>query len=365
MSIKYTNIVDNLPASIPFVGPEAQERANGQIFRARIGANESVFGPSAKAVQAIQKEITNTWQYGDPENFDLKNALALKYSVLSENIVVGEGIDGLLGYLVRLIIQEGDNVVTTDGAYPTFNYHVNGYGGKLHKVPFKNDTEDLEGLLTKVKETSAKILYVSNPNNPMGTINQPKGIENLIKNLPKTTMLCLDEAYIDFLPSDLIPNISENEPNVIRMRTFSKAYGMAGLRVGYAIGEKNTILNFEKIRNHFGMSRVSQVGALAALDDNEFINDIIRKVELAKKRIINIVKANNCKYVNSYTNFIAIDCLRDDVFAKNILENLIKNGIFVRMPYSYPQNRCIRVTVGLDEDINLFAKYFPIALKDS
>ncbi len=365
MSIQYTKIVEKLPSSVPFIGPEAQERNLKQVFKARIGANESVFGPSLKATLAMQNEIIKTWKYGDPENFDLKHALAKKHMVKSENIVVGEGIDGLLGYLVRLLIEKGDNVVTTDGAYPTFNYHVEGFGGQLHKVPFKNDTEDLENLLIKVRETSAKILYVSNPNNPMGTINKPIDIERLIQNLPDNTVLCLDEAYIDFIDSALIPNVSTNIKNVIRMRTFSKAYGMAGLRVGYAIGEKNLILNFEKIRNHFGMSRVSQVGALAAIEDNEFIGEVVKKVSLARNRISDIALSNNCKFIPSHTNFIAIDCLKDALFAKSVLENLIKKGIFVRMPYSFPQNRCIRVTVGLDSDIDLFEQNFPIALAES
>ena len=365
LGAQYTKIVKKLPSSVPFVGPEAQERNLKQFFRARIGANESVFGPSSKATLAMQNEITKTWKYGDPENFDLKHALAKKHMVEFENIVVGEGIDGLLGYLVRLLIEKGDNVVTTDGAYPTFNYHVEGFGGQLHKVPFKDDTEDLENLLIKVKETSAKILYVSNPNNPMGTINKPSNIEILIQNLPKNTILCLDEAYIDFVDPGLIPKISTNIKNVIRMRTFSKAYGMAGLRVGYAIGEKDLILNFEKIRNHFGMSRVSQVGALAALEDNQFISEVIKKVTLARNRINDIALSNNCKFIPSHTNFIAIDCLKDASFAKRVLDNLIKKGIFVRMPYSYPQNRCIRVTVGLDHDIDLFEQNFPLALAES
>ena len=150
MSIQFTNIVNKLPASVPFVGPEAQERAIKQLFKARIGANESVFGPSEKTISAMQKELSKTWMYGDPENYDLKHALAIKHNVQFENIVVGEGIDGLLGYLVRLFIEKGDNVVTTDGAYPTFNYHIEGFGGQLHKVPFSNDTEDLENLLKKL-----------------------------------------------------------------------------------------------------------------------------------------------------------------------------------------------------------------------
>ena len=136
MSIQFTDIVNKLPASVPFVGPEAQERSIDQLFKARIGANESVFGPSEKAISAMKKHLSEVWMYGDPENFDLKHALAKKHKVNFENIVIGEGIDGLLGYLVRLIIEKGDNVVTTDGAYPTFNYHVEGFGGNLHKVPF-------------------------------------------------------------------------------------------------------------------------------------------------------------------------------------------------------------------------------------
>ena len=365
MSIKYTQIVQTLPSSVPFVGPEAQERTLGKSFDARIGANESVFGPSPKAIVAMQNQIGKAWKYGDPENFDLKHALAKKHNVEFENIIVGEGIDGLLGYLVRLFVEQGDNVVTTDGAYPTFNYHVEGFGGQLQKVPFKDDTEDLDNLLTKVKETKAKILYVSNPNNPMGTLNSVNNINNLIENLPVETLLCLDEAYIDFVPLKLTPEISINKPNIIRMRTFSKAYGMAGARVGYGIGAKDLILNFEKVRNHFGMSRISQVGALESIYDGDFIIDVISKVENSKKRIAKIALANNCKIINSFTNFVAIDCCKSAEYAKKVLESLIRQGVFVRMPYSFPQNRCIRVTAGLDKDIDLFEKAFTIALMES
>ena len=362
MNLKYTKIVEKLPSSVPFVGPEAQERSLNKVFDARIGANESVFGPSLKATLAMNHEVSSTWKYADPENYDLKLALSNKHGAKFENIIVGEGIDGLLGYLVRLFVEKGDNVVTTDGAYPTFNYHVEGFGGNLYKVPFKNDKEDLKQLLLKVKETSAKILYVSNPNNPMGTTNTKTSIEDLIRNLPKETLLCLDEAYADFLPNDQIPNIPLDTENVIRMRTFSKAYGMAGARVGYGIGSEDLIRNFDKVRNHFGMSRISQAGALASLDDNQFIQNIIAKVKISIEKITEIAIKNNCKVILSSANFIAIDCCRDQVFAKKVLDNLILQGVFVRMPYSSPQNRCIRVTAGLEDDIKLFEKAFPIAL---
>ena len=362
MNLKYTKIVEKLPSSVPFVGPEAQERSLNKVFDARIGANESVFGPSLKATLAMNHEVSSTWKYADPENYDLKFALANKHGTKFENIIVGEGIDGLLGYLVRLFVEKDDNVVTTDGAYPTFNYHVEGFGGNLYKVPFKNDKEDLKQLLLKVKETSAKILYVSNPNNPMGTTNTKTSIEDLIRNLPKETLLCLDEAYADFLTDDQLPIIPLDIENVIRMRTFSKAYGMAGARVGYGIGSEDLIRNFDKVRNHFGMSRISQAGALASLNDNQFIQNIISKVKISIEKITEIAIKNNCKVISSSANFIAIDCCRDQVFAKKVLDNLILQGVFVRMPYSSPQNRCIRVTAGLEDDIKLFEKAFPIAL---
>ena len=309
MGIQYTDIVCKLPSSVPFVGPEAQERSLNQTFKARIGANESVFGPSPKAILAMQKELRKTWKYGDPENFDLKHALAKKHKVKSENIVVGEGIDGLLGYLVRLFISPGDNVVTTNGAYPTFNYHVIGFGGKLSKVEFLDDREDLNSILAAAIKTKAKLVYCSNPNNPMGTINNPNHLADFVKELPSECLLCLDEAYCDFLDSDLIPNIEVENQKIIRMRTFSKAYGLAGARCGYAIGSEGLIKSFDKIRNHFGMNRTAQLAALASVKDKNHISEVRKKVKSSISSLSEIAIENKCLPVDTYANFIAIDCI--------------------------------------------------------
>ena len=137
-----TPLAASLPTSVPFVGPEAQERTRGAPFLARLGANESAFGPSPRAIEAMRDAAADVWMYGDPESHDLRAALATHHGVGPENIMVGEGIDGLLGLLVRLYVGEGDAVVTSAGAYPTFNYHVAGFGGALHTVPYVNDHED-------------------------------------------------------------------------------------------------------------------------------------------------------------------------------------------------------------------------------
>jgi len=145
---RFTKLIESLPASVPFVGPETQERERGHPFRARLGANESLFGPSPKAIAALERAAQDIWMYGDAQSFALRSALAEKHGTGIENIVMGGGIDGLLGSLVRLTVEPGDPVVSSLGAYPTFNYHVEGYGGALHKLPYHDDHEDPEALIS-------------------------------------------------------------------------------------------------------------------------------------------------------------------------------------------------------------------------
>ena len=281
---RYTALVDRLPASVPFVGPETAERERGRPFKARIGANESVFGPSPKAIEAMAREASETWKYGDSLSYDLRMALADRLGVGAGNIIVGEGIDGLLGYLVRLVVGEGDKVVTSFGAYPTFNYHVTGFGGELVTVPYRDDHEDPEALIAKAGEVGAKLVYIANPDNPMGTWHDAATIQRMIDAVPDGTLLVLDEAYLEFAPEGTAPAIDPDDARVIRMRTFSKAYGMAGARVGYAIGAEPLITAFNKIRNHFGMARISQAGALAALHDDAWLAQVQGKVSARRSR---------------------------------------------------------------------------------
>lgn len=361
---KLTALAARLPSSVPFVGPEAQERAMGHPFRARIGANENVFGPSLEAIAAMQEGAQDIWMYGDPESHDLRAALAAHHGIAPENIVVGEGIDGLLGYLVRLFIAEGDAVVTSEGAYPTFNYHVAGFGGMLHKVPYKDDAEDLGALIAKARETSAKLVYFANPDNPMGTWSSGASVAKALDDLPAGCLLVLDEAYIEFAPEGTEAPIAIDDPRVIRMRTFSKAYGMAGARVGYAMGAEPLITAFGKIRNHFGMNRAAQAGALAALADQEHLSEVLSRVAKAREEITRIAKAIGLSALPSATNFVAVDCGRDAAFAKAVLDGLVARGIFVRMPFAEPQNRCIRVSCGRPEDLSAFASALPEVLAE-
>ncbi len=356
----YTPLALSLPATVPFVGPETQERQRGAPFVARLGANESIFGPSPRAIEAMA--ATDIWKYGDPESHDLRHALADHHGVKPENIVVGEGIDGLLGYLVRLLVGLGDTVVTSGGAYPTFNYHVAGFGGALHKVPYRDDHEDPEALYAKAVEVDAKLVYLANPDNPMGSWHKGADILAAMEALPAGCLLVLDEAYVECAPEGTTAPVSADDPRVIRMRTFSKVYGMAGARVGYAIGAPGLIEAFNKVRNHFGMNRAAQAGALAALQDANWLSQVQAQIATARDRIGQIARKNGLVPLPSATNFVAIDCGGDGAFAKAVLEGLVAQGIFVRMPFAAPQNRCIRVSCGTVTDLDAFAAALPKAL---
>jgi histidinol-phosphate aminotransferase len=356
-------LIANLPATTPFVGPEAIERQRKIAFRARIGANESVFGPSRKAIAAMTEAAAQCWMYGDPEQHDLKAALATHHGVKIENIAVDSGIDALFGLVVRLCVLPGETVVTSLGGYPTFIFHVDGHGGRLVRVPYRDDREDLDALLAAAKEERAHVLYFANPDNPMGTWWGAKDVQRLIDGVPDGCLLVLDEAYSDTAPADAIPPLDVGNESVLRFRTFSKAYGMAGARVGYCIGAPSVIRHFDKIRNHFDVTRMSQAGAMAALADQSYLREVVGRIARARARIGEIAGANGLKAIPSATNFVAVDCGRDGDFARKVLSELIGRGVFVRMPGVAPLDRCIRISAGTDRDLDLLAEALPQALR--
>lgn len=361
---RFTPLAASLPATVPFVGPEAIERQRGLAVSARIGANESGFGPSPAVLAAIAEKAGEIWKYNDPENHALKVALAAHLGLQPSNFVIGEGIDDLLGLIVRLVIEPGMPVVTSLGAYPTFNFHVNGFGGRLVTAPYRDDREDLDALLKLVKQEDAPLVYFANPDNPMGSWWDARDVIAFARALPPTTLLVLDEAYSETAPEGSIPAADAliDLRNVIRTRTFSKAYGLAGARVGYGIGTPGTVSAFDKIRNHFGMPRLSTEAALAALADQAYLVDVVGRIKAARERIAGIAKANGLTPLPSATNFVAIDAGRDGVYARAIVDGLMEHGVFIRMPGVAPLNRCIRVSTGLSADLDLFEEALPKVL---
>lgn len=359
-----TRIVRDLPRLVPFVGPEAQERARGKPFKLRLGANESVFGPSPRALRAMAEAASENWKYSDPESHDLRAAIARHHGVSLDNVVVGEGIDGLLGLAIKIVSEPGSVVVTSNGAYPTFNFHVAAQGAELVKVPFRDDREDLEALLAAVIERRAGVLYVSNPDNPMGSWWDAAALGRLIEALPDGVLLLLDEAYCDTAPAGAVPAIDVGNAQVLRLRTFSKAYGLAGARIGYALGHADLIQHFEKVRNHYGINRVGQVGALEALLDQAYLREAVGRIAASRETIARIASDAGLRPLPSAANFVTIDCGADGAFAAAVLNELLARDVFARKPAVTPLDRCIRISCGCEEDMAVLADVLPRVVQD-
>jgi histidinol-phosphate aminotransferase len=243
-----------------------------------------------------------------------------------------------------------------DGAYPTFALHISNLGGVVARVPYVDDHESIDDLLAETRKLDASVLYFTNPDNPMGTFWGKGDVARLIKNLPADAALFLDEAYCEFAPKEALVPIDVSNPQVIRFRTFSKAYGMAGARIGYVLAHEEIVAALNKVRNQYGINRVGQIGALAALGDQAWLAQVRDWTAEGRERIYKIAANNGLNAIASMTNFVTVDMGKDQAYAKNILDEINKRGVFMRMPFAAPGNRCIRVGVGKPEDLDLFEK---------
>jgi len=338
-------IVAALPANTPFVGPERIMRERGLHELLRLGANESAFGPAPSAVAAMAAELERTAWYGDPDSLDLRDAIAQKHGCTPAHVSVGSGIDDLMGLAVRAFVAPGAVAVTSRGTYPTFDYHVEGYGGTLARVPYRGDDRpDLDGLAAAAHATSAAMVYLANPDNPSGTFYAASEIARLRAALPAGTMLFLDEAYADFVePGELLPNAFDG--SLLRTRTFSKAYGMAGARIGYALADPEIVATFQKIRLHYGVNRNAQIGALASLRDDAFRAYVVAETAAGRAQYEALARELGFAAVPSRTNFVCID-VGSVARAVAMVDALLADGVWIRKPGAPPLDRCIRVTVG-------------------
>lgn len=326
-----TRLLLGLPAKVPFVAPDALERRSGRPLRLRLGANESPFGPAVAALEAMRAALERVALYGDPESAALRAELARTHGVKPQNIVVSSGIDDLIGLAARAFLEPGSVAVTSLGGYPTFDYHVLGFGGELHRVPYRDDSNDLGALAEAARRSAARIVYLANPDNPSGTWHCPRAVEAFVHQLPPETLLLLDEAYIEYAPAGSAPVIDPSDLRVLRMRTFSKAHGLAGARIGYGLTAADTVAAFDKIRNHFGVNAVAQAGALASLSDAAHVRGVAAAVAEGRRDYEDLARSLGLATLPSAANFVAID-VGGAERARALLASLLERGVFVRMP---------------------------------
>jgi histidinol-phosphate aminotransferase len=353
--IRPTRAVEAIPETTPFVGPEQLMREMGVRTLVRLGANESAFGPSPMALEAMARELPRLAWYGDPESLDLRDALAAKHACLPEQIAVGSGIDDLMGLAVRAFVAHGELALATRGTYPTFAYHVVGYGGRLIDVAYRPDgTPDCDALLAATRRVGPRIVYLANPDNPSGRFIGRAEIAKFYETLPHDTLLLLDEAYADFVDeAQLLPPVFEDR--LIRLRTFSKAYGMAGARIGYAVTTESNVRTFQKIRLHYGVNRNAQAGALASLLDAEFRDYVVEQTARAREDYYGLARALGRAYIESQTNFVCIE-METPQRAVAVMNELLARGVWIRKPGAPPLDSYIRVSAGTEPMRAAFAE---------
>jgi histidinol-phosphate aminotransferase len=353
--IRPTRAVEAIPATTPFIGPEQLMRETQQRELVRLGANESAFGPSPQAIAAMSGELERLSWYGDPESLDLRDALAEKHRCAAAQILVGAGIDDLMGLAVRGYAGPGDGALTTRGTYPTFNYHVIGYGARLLEVAYRDDgAPDLDALLAIARRERPSIVYLANPDNPSGRFFGREELERFYEALPESSLFLLDEAYADFTDErELLPAVFEDR--LIRLRTFSKAYGMAGARIGYALATERNVRIFQKIRLQYGINRNAQIGALASLHDDDFRDLVVRETARARDDYYELARELGCGYIESRTNFVCID-MESAERATRVMNELLLRGVWVRKPGAPPLDRYIRVSAGTQTMRQNFAR---------
>jgi histidinol-phosphate aminotransferase len=350
-----------VPATTPFVGPEDLARRVGRDSLVRLGANESSFGPSPLAIAAMHAAVPLTSLYGDPELVELRTALAARHRCGIENITVGAGIDDLLGLIVRAYCGPGGIALMTRGSYPTFVYHVVGYGAQLSTVePHADGSTDVAALVAAARERSPRVVYLANPDNPSGSFLVRDDVERIRDAVPDDALFVVDEAYADFVrPDELLPETIDG--GTLRLRTFSKAYGMAGSRVAYGIGPASVVATFQKIRHHFGVNRIGSTAALASLGDGAFVSGVVAEVERGREEYYKLGERLGLRTLPSRTNFVCFE-IGTRAQAEAMVEALLTRGIFVRKPGQPPIDGFIRVTVGTAEQRAAFAAALSEAL---
>jgi histidinol-phosphate aminotransferase len=350
-----------VPPSTPFVAPEELARRLGLSEMLRLGANESAFGPSPRAIAAMREAVSLTSWYGDPESLELRSALAGRHGCAVGEIVVACGIDDLMGLIVRAFCAPGEPCVATRGTYPTLFYHLAAYGARAEFAePDERGGIVPENIVDAVARSGAKLVYVANPDNPSGGFVDRATIAALRAALPDDVLLFLDEAYADFVAAgDLPPDVID--PRTIRTRTFSKAYGMAGARIGYALASAETVTTFQKLRLHFGVNRTAQIGALAALGDGAFLRGVIAEVERGRDEYHALAAQHGLPSLPSATNFVCIG-IGTKAEADAMLAALLERGVFVRKPWAPPIDGYVRATVGTAPQRAAFAHAFAEAL---
>lgn len=332
---------------------EELEREYGISDSIKLASNENPLGPSPKAVETIMGALKDLHRYPDSNTYHLSQRLAEKLKVARDQIVIGNGSNEIIELLVTTLLRENDEVIMPEPSFLMYEIMVQSRGGRPIKVPLKDHVVDLEAMAERIS-SNTRMIFVNNPNNPTGTIVSRDRFEAFLKEISTEVILVMDEAYIEFVRDKTCPiglEYLNGDKIVVTLRTFSKAYGLAGLRVGYGVMNQELADLIHRVRQPFNTNTPAQVGALAALDDDAFFNKTIRVVHEGLDFLYQQVDKMGIEYFPTQTNFFLIDVQQD---AGQVYEKMLRRGVIVRPMTAYGYPTYIRINAGLAEENQRF-----------
>ena len=325
---------------------EELERELGITGSIKLASNENPLGPSPLAVKALRQGIRSLNRYPDGSCYYLKGALAKKLRVTPDEILLGNGSNEIIELAVRTFVSPGDETIMAHPSFIVYSMIAQAAKGGNIVVPLKDLRHDLDAMASRITEKT-KIIFIANPNNPTGTINTKAEMDSFIEKVPDGVLVVVDEAYYEYVTSsdyaDSMKYLRQGR-DILILRTFSKIYGLAGLRIGYGIANASIITEMNKVRQPFNVNSLAQKAALAALEDEKHVARVKRINEKGKKYFYKQFKAMKINYMQTEANFIYIILKEDTAF--QLYNDLLKKGIIVR-PMG---TREIRVSIGLPKE---------------
>ena len=341
--------IESLRPYQPGRSSEEVQRAYGLSRVSKLASNENPLGPSPLAIEAMARCLGSIHLYPNG-GLDLRRVLAEEYDTKIENVIAGSGSEGIISNIIRTFLGDGDEVLTTDAAFLGFRVLAQSRGVAYRTVPYRDWHYDLTALAGAINERT-KIIYLANPNNPTGTIFSKHEFDEFYRHVPERVLIILDEAYFEYAKDTprYPDSMHYRYDNVITLRTFSKVYGLAGVRIGYGFAHERLITNLLKVKLPFEPSTLAQAAGVAALADKEFLHKSLELNARGLKFLTEGLREIGLTIVPSEANFIMV-VLPDAAQAAQLTTDLLKQGIIIRPLAGWGLPNCIRISTGTDND---------------
>ncbi len=340
-------------------------RERGLTKISKLASNENPLGPSPYAIKAMTNALWDVHRYPDMNAYMLKSSLAKLYKLKNENIILGNGSEGIMGYIARAFIQPGQEVLTSQNSFIGFSIIVRSVGAMLKTVPLTKDYRfDVEALASNITKKT-KVIYICNPNNPTGTYINKKEFDYLMSHVPNHVLVILDEAYFEYaIGKDDYPNSMDYRyDNVLTLRTFSKAYGLSGIRIGYGFGHEDLISNLTKVKLPFEPGTIAQLGAAGAIHDKPHLKRTILNNQRRYTEAFDFLTKHEFNPIKSVANFIAFKTGSEEA-SRYMFDKLLDQGVIIRQLKANEMPDYVRVSLGLKSEMSHYFKAMEVILPE-